>query len=160
VKITDELVDRVSRNPKVAEGTAPPRLQVALVVCMDARIDPMELFELQKGDAHVIRNAGGLVSDDVIRSVAVSQHALGTRSVMVIQHADCGMQKATEQELTAKLTEFAGMPPTWRVGAFDDLHASVRTSLRRLRESPFLIATDDIRGFVFDEQTGGLTEVS
>lgn len=160
MNITDELVERISRTPKVPEGAAAPRLRVAIVACMDARINPVELFELQSGDAHVIRNAGGLVSDDVIRSLAVSQHGLGTRAVMVIQHADCGMQKVTEQEFTAQLTDFAGMPPTWKVGAFDDVEASVRTSLRRLRESPFLIATDDIRGFVFDETTGGLTEIS
>lgn len=160
MNITDQLVDRLSRSPRVPEGQAAPRLRVALVTCMDARIDPAELFELENGDAHVIRNAGGLVSDDVIRSIAVSQHRLGTRAVMVIQHADCGMQRATEAELTAQMTEHAGMPPTWKVGAFDDVEASVRTSLRRLRESPFLVAHDEIRGFVFDESTGALREIT
>ena len=159
MKPTDELVERISRTPRVPEGAAAPRLKVAIVACMDARINPVELFELESGDAHVIRNAGGLVSDDVIRSLAVSQHRLGTRAVMIIQHADCGMQKVTEEEFTSQMTEHAGMPPTWKVGAFDDVQSSVRTSLRRLRESPFLVAHDDIRGFVFDESTGTLREV-
>lgn len=159
MNFTDELVDRISRTPRVPDGTAAPRLRVAIVACMDARINPAELFELESGDAHVIRNAGGLVSDDVIRSLAVSQHRLDTRGVMVIQHADCGMQKVTEEEFTAQMTDHAGMPPTWKVGAFADVEASVRTSLRRLRESPFLVAHDDIRGFVFEESTGALHEV-
>lgn len=159
MNITDELVDRISRTPRIPEGPAAPRLRVAIVACMDARIDPVELFELENGDAHVIRNAGGLVNDDVIRSLVVSQHRLGTRAVMVIQHADCGMQKVTEDEFTTHMTDHAGMPPMWKVGAFDDVERSVRTSLRRLRESPFLVAHDDIRGFVFDESTGALHEV-
>ena len=156
---TDDLVERVARLRPVPEGQARPRLGVAIVVCMDARIDPAALFELSGGDAHVIRNAGGLVTDDVIRSLAVSQHRLGTRSVMVIQHADCGMEKATEEELVAELTAHAGTAPSWKVGAFRGVDASVRASLERLRGCPFLLARDEIRGFVFVEDTGELREV-
>ena len=159
VNITDDLVARVERVRPVPEGQAEPRLRVAIVACMDARINPVELFELQSGDAHVIRNAGGLVTDDVIRSLAVSQHRLGTQAVMVIQHADCGMGKVTEEEFTAQMTAHAGTVPAWKVGAFSDVEASVRASVARLHECPFLNAREEIRGFVFDESNGELREV-
>jgi carbonic anhydrase len=160
VKITDELVDRVARSRPIPEGSAEPRLRVAVVACMDARINPVELFDFRSGDAHVIRNAGGLVTDDVIRSLSVSQHRLGTEAIMVIQHADCGMEKVTEAEFTAQLAAHAGMEPTWKVGAFLDVEESVRGSMKRLRDSPFLLARDEIRGFVFEELTGELREVT
>jgi carbonic anhydrase len=159
VNITDDLVARVARNRPVPKGQAEPRLRVVIVTCMDARIDPVELFELQSGDAHVLRNAGGLVTDDVIRSLAVSQHRLGTRAIMVIQHADCGMQKVTEEEFTEQMAAHAGTTPPWRIGAFDDVEASVRRSVQRLRESPFLFISDEVRGFVFDESNAELREV-
>ena len=157
--ITDDLVARIARNRPIPEGQAEPRLRVAIVACMDSRINPVDLFELRSGDAHVIRNAGGLVTDDVIRSLAVSQHRLGTEAIMVIQHADCGMSKVTEEEFTAQMAEHAGQTPTWSVGAFLDVDASVRASVARLRHCPFLRATEEIRGFVFVEATGELREV-
>ena len=159
MKITEELVDRVRRSRPIPEGGAEPRLGVAVVACMDARIDPVEIFELHSGDAHVIRNAGGIVTDDVVRSLAVSQHRLNTRAVLVIQHADCGMQKVTEEEFTEQVSAHAGSAPPWKVGAFDDVEESVRTSVARLRDCPFLFARDEIRGFVFDVATGDLIEV-
>lgn len=159
MNITDELVERINRSRPVPGGTAAPKLRVAIVACMDARINPNELFQLENGDAHLIRNAGGLVSDDVVRSLAVSQHRLGTRAIMVIQHADCGMQQVTEEEFTDQMAEFAGTTPTWKVGAFRDVDASVRSSLEVLRSCPFLFTGEDIRGFVFDEKTGELREV-
>ena len=159
MKITDELVARVHRSRPIPEGQAEPRLGVAVVACMDSRINPVEIFDLRSGDAHVIRNAGGLVTDDVLRSLCVSQHRLGTRAIMVIQHADCGMEKVTEEEFTAQVAAHAGTTPSWKVGAFDDVEASVRTSVAKLVESPFLLATDEIRGFVFDESNGELREV-
>jgi carbonic anhydrase len=160
VNTTDELLARVDPAQRVPGGQAVPGLGVAIVTCMDARIDPARLFGVGSGDAHVLRNAGGLVTDDVVRSLAVSQHKLGTRAVLVIQHADCGMEKATEEELVAELTAHAGTPPPWKVGAFSGVDASVRRSLAVLRESPFLVARDDVRGFVFVEATGELREVS
>lgn len=159
MNITDELVERINRSRPVPGGTAAPKLRVAIVACMDARINPNELFQLENGDAHIIRNAGGLVSDDVVRSLAVSQHRLGTRAIMVIQHADCGMQQVTEEEFTDQMAEFSGRTPSWRVGAFRDVEFSVRNSLEALRTCPFLFTGEDIRGFVFDEKTGELREV-
>ncbi|HVF33185.1 MAG TPA: carbonic anhydrase [Acidimicrobiales bacterium] len=159
MNITDELVARVARTRPVPEGQAQPRLGVAVVACMDSRINPVEIFGLRGGDAHVIRNAGGLVTDDVIRSLAVSQHRLGTRAVMVIQHADCGMQKVTEEEFAEQVAAHAGSAPSWAVGAFRDVEASVRRSVQRLVDCPFLLARDEIRGFVFDESNGDLREV-
>ena len=157
--ITDDLVTRIASTRPVPGGQATPRLGVAIVICMDARLDPAALFDLQAGDAHVIRNAGGLVTDDVIRSLVVSQHKLGTRAVMVIQHADCGMKKVTDEEFREQMTAHAGSVPTWPLGAFTDDDESVRGSLQRLRDSAFLVTSDEIRGFVFDESTGELREV-
>jgi carbonic anhydrase len=157
--ITDELVERVASSRPVPQGSAFPRLEVAVLTCMDARIHPTEIFGFRDGDAHIIRNGGGIVTDDVIRTLAVSQHRLGTKAIMVIQHDDCGMQKVTEQEFTAQMEAHAGVTPTWSVGAFDEVEESVRRSLARLRECSFLAARDDIRGFVFDVSNGTLREV-
>lgn len=160
MKITDELVAHVAQHRPVPKGGAAPRLKVCVITCMDARIDPVELFGFQSGDAHVIRNAGGLVTDDMIRSLSVSQHSLGTRAVMVVQQDECGMQKVTEGEFAAKIEEHAGVTPTWAVGAFEDVEESVRRSVARLRNCPYLVARDEIRGFVFDVRNGELREVS
>jgi carbonic anhydrase len=159
VTITDQLVARVAENRPVPQGGASPRLKVAVVACMDARIDPVEIFGFQSGDAHVIRNAGGIVTDDVVRSLSVSQHRLGTEAIMVIQHDDCGMQKVTEREFTAQMEQHAGVTPTWSVGAFEDVEESVRRSLARLRDCSYLAARNEIRGFVFDVRNGELREV-
>jgi carbonic anhydrase len=159
VNITDQLFDRVAKSRPVPKGGAAPALQVAIVACMDARIDPVEIFGLESGDAHVIRNAGGIVTDDVVRSLAVSQHRLGTRAIMVIQHDDCGMQKVTETEFTAQMEGHAGVTPTWSVGAFEDVEQSVRRSVARLRDCSYLAAREEVRGFVFDVRNGELREV-
>jgi carbonic anhydrase len=129
-----------------------PAHEVALLTCMDARIDPAHALGLVPGDAHVLRNAGGIVTDDVERSIAVSQRALGTRAVMVVQHTRCGMQGLDPNAL--------GLPPRTPLGAFDDLDASVRTSVARLRASELLLHHDDIRGFVYEVETGRIRELT
>lgn len=136
-----------------------PSMQIALVLCMDARVDAQAAFGLTPGEAHLIRNAGGVVTDDVIRSLAISQHALGTTEVMIVHHTDCGLARLEEDAFRARLAEFAGYRPTWAVQAFKDPHDSVRESLLRVRASPFLLHTHDVRGFIFDVQSGLLDEV-
>ena len=138
---------------------ARPALGVAVLACMDARLDPYEILGLREGDAHVIRNAGGVVTEDSIRSLAISQHQLGTREVIVLQHTDCGMQAFTDEEFARRLEQETGRCPTWRARAFADLDASVRDSIKRLEQSPFL-RKESARGFVYDVQTGRLREVN
>jgi carbonic anhydrase len=138
---------------------APPRKNLAIVSCMDARIRVHRILDLEEGDAHVIRNAGGLVTDDTIRSLAISQRRLDTRAVMVIQHTRCGMNGLDEDELREELKRDAGEEPDWPIGAFADLEQSVRDSVERLRQSPYLVHRDAIRGFVYDVTTGRLHEV-
>ena len=157
----DELL---ARNLAAAEyhpvGMGPmPTLKIALLMCMDARIDGHGAFRLNLGEVHLLRNAGGVVTDDVIRSLSISQHALGTREIMIIHHTDCGLARLEEDVFRAHLATFAGYRPTWAVQAFKDPHDSVRESLRRVRDSPFLHHTDAIRGFIFDVDTGLLEEV-
>jgi carbonic anhydrase len=136
-----------------------PGLKIAVVMCMDARIDAHAAFRLQPGEAHLMRNAGGVVTDDIVRSLAISQHALGTREIMVIHHTDCGLAKLEEDRFRNELAEFAGYRPTWAVQAFKDPHDSARESLRRIRDSPFIAHRDLVRGFVFDVESGLLEEV-
>jgi carbonic anhydrase len=138
---------------------ARPRRRVAVLSCMDARIDLFPLLGLERGDAHIIRNAGGLVTDDAIRSLSASQRLLGTQEIVVVMHHDCGLHGASEDQFAQALAA-DGVLPTWRLGAFDDLEATLRHSLARLRASPELIARDQIRGFVFDPETGALAEVT
>ena len=125
---------------------------------MDARVDPARLLGLEEGDAHVIRNAGGVASDDAIRSLAISQRRLGTTEIVVIQHTDCGMESLSEDELSRELERDAGEPPPWPLHAFEDVEQSVRDSVRRIRETPFVPGTE-VRGFVYDVRTGELSEV-
>jgi carbonic anhydrase len=127
---------------------------------MDARIDLETVLGLALGDAHVIRNAGGLVTDDVIRSLAISQRALGTVSIMLVQHSDCAMTRIADEAFTAALVADVGQDPPWTVGAFSDVDASVREGVRRLSTSPFLSNVDEIRGFVYDLTTGALRGIS
>ncbi len=136
-----------------------PTLSIAMVLCMDARVDAHAAFAITPGEAHLLRNAGGVVSDDVIRSLAISQHALGTRDIMIVHHTDCGLATLDEEEFRERLAKHAGFRPTWSVQAFKDPHESVRESLRRVWQSPFLIKTGNIRGFVFDVESGLLEEV-
>lgn len=137
-----------------------PAHNVAIVACMDSRIDIFGALGLPQGAAHVIRNAGGIVTDDVIRSLAISQRKLDTRTIILVHHADCGMQKVTDEGFAKELEAAAGTAPTFAIGAFTDVDQSVRDSIARLRASPFLAYRDDIRGFVFDVVTGALREVS
>jgi carbonic anhydrase len=126
---------------------------------MDARLAPARILGLQQGDAHVIRNAGGVVTDAEIRSLSISQHLLGTTEIMVIQHTDCGMMKITDEEFAERMEREAGERPPWRAHAFDDLEESVRESKRRIEASPF-IPSKDVRGFVYDVDSGELREVT
>jgi carbonic anhydrase len=142
-----------------APGLSPkPRRKVAVLACMDTRIDLFPMLGLRRGDAHIIRNAGGLVTDDAIRSLSVSQRKLGTQEVVVVMHDGCGLHRASEDEFAQALAD-DGVLPTWRLGAFDDVEVALRASLARLRSSPELPARDHIRGFVFNPETGVLREV-
>lgn len=158
------IQDLVDRNT-ARSGTDPgllvgrPSLRIALVACMDARIDPAQLLGLRPGEAHVIRNAGGVVTDDVIRSLAVSQRKLGTTEVMLLHHTKCGMAMFTDEDFAAELQEATGLRPTWAVETFRDTESDVRQSVERVRRSPFLANTTEVRGFVVDVDTGDLAEV-
>jgi carbonic anhydrase len=157
----DELLRRNSESDGVVRGdrsTPQPSLQVAILTCMDARIRLFEIFELLPGESHVLRNAGGIVTDDAIRSLALSQRKLGTREVLIVQHTECGMNLVTEDGFKDELEADTGLRPTWAVEAFRDVHDSVRQSVRRVQQSPFLPHTDQVRGFVYDVHSGKLTE--
>lgn len=156
-----DLVDRNSSRPNPGPGPlpSPPSLRVAVVVCMDARIDPVEVLCLRPGEAHVIRNGGGVVTDDVIRSLAVSQRKLGTTEVMLVHHTKCGMASFTDEEFCCELQEATGLRPTWAVETFRDTESNVRQSVERVLRSPFLTNTTAVRGFVVDVDTGDLIEV-
>jgi carbonic anhydrase len=150
------------RRPRPAiRRTLPPRAgpHAAVVACMDSRLRIFDLLGLAEDEAHVIRNAGGVVTDDVIRSLAVSQRLLGTTEIIVIHHTDCGLQKITDDEFTREIEEETGIRPPWAVQAFTDAARDVRESIRQIKASPFLPRTGKIRGFVFDVTTGRLNKV-
>src|SRR6476659_5604649 len=132
------------------ELPAPPASRVVVLTCMDARIDVYALLGLRKGDAHVLRNAGGVVTDDTIRSLSISQHLLGTESVVVIHHTNCGLLGLDEEGFSEHLEQHAGERPPWRAQAFSDLESEVRASIERIAGSVFLPRTDDVRGFVYE----------
>ncbi len=136
-----------------------PSRRLAIVTCMDSRLDVFAALGLGGGEAHVLRNAGGVITDDVIRSLAVSQRRLGTREVMLIHHTDCGLMKLTDDGFRAELQEDAGIAPSFAIESFDDLDADVRQSILRVRRSPFLLHRDAVRGFVYDVDTHALREV-
>lgn len=138
----------------------PPGRKVAVVACMDARLNPYGVLGLREGDAHVIRNAGGVVTDDAIRSLAISQHLLGTEEVILIHHTGCGMLTFSDEEFESKLEQEAGERPSWPVGTFGDLDEDVRESISRVKGSPFVPRKDSVRGFVYEVETGRLREVS
>nr|WP_237330170.1 carbonic anhydrase [Streptomyces sp. BA2] len=159
--VTDRLVEANKRYAKAFTDPgmdARPVLGVAVVACMDARIDLHDALGLELGDCHTIRNAGGVVTDDVMRSLTISQRALGTRSVVLIHHTSCGLESLTE-EFRHELELEVGQRPAWAVEAFRDVDQDVRQSMQRVRTSPFLLHTDDVRGFVFDVTTGLLREI-
>jgi carbonic anhydrase len=162
MSVTDDLLQH---NARYAEGFSgplplPPAKHVAVVACMDARLDVYRILGLAEGEAHVIRNAGGVVTDDQIRSLAISQRLLGTREIVLIHHTDCGMLTFTDPQFRDQVEADTGVRPTWSAEAFDDLETDVRRSARRITRSPFLPHTDQVRGFVFDVATGRLTEVA
>jgi carbonic anhydrase len=136
-----------------------PSLNLAIVTCMDSRLDVFTALGLENGQAHVLRNAGGVITDDVIRSLAISQRRLGTREIALIHHTDCGMQLITDDGFRAELQEATGMAPSFAIESFADVEADVRQSIARVRHSPFLPHRDNVRGFVYDVDTGELVEV-
>lgn len=160
---TDQLVENSRAYARAyAKGDLPmpPGLGVAVVACMDARLNVYGVLGLSEGDAHVIRNAGGVVTDDVIRSLAISQRLLGTTEVILIHHADCGMLTFRDDEFKAMIETDTGMRPAWSPEAFAHPAEDVHQSVNRIMASPFVPHRDAVRGFVFDEKTGELTEVT
>jgi carbonic anhydrase len=142
------------------ELPAPPARQLAVVACMDARIDVHAILGLGEGEAHVIRNAGGVVTDDTIRSLAISQRMLGTEEVLLMHHTRCGMQSFTDEEFAGELERETGVAPEWAPGAFVDLDEDVRESVARVKASLFIPNKGNVRGFVYDVETGQLREVT
>ncbi len=162
VDLGDELIEN---NRRWVETTFPgprpvePAHGIAVVACMDSRIDVFQVVGLPYGSAHVLRNAGGVITDDVIRSLSISQRLLGTRRIVLIHHTDCGMQKITDDEYREVLEADTGLKPHFAIESFSDPVANVRQSIERLRRSPFLLSTDEIVGFVYDVDTGLLERV-
>ncbi len=158
----DELLDNNLRYAQRHVGGQPgrPSRGLAVVACMDARMDVYTLLGLTPGEAHVIRNAGGEITEDALRSLTISQHELGTTEVMLIHHTECGMQTFTNKEFKAEMTAETGHTPHWATQAFTDVEADVRKSISRVQKCPFLRHTHCVRGFVYDVETGLLSEVS
>ena len=158
--------DALKNNAQYAEGfdkadlPLPPALNLAVVACMDARLDTHKLLGIQEGDAHVIRNAGGVVTDDVIRSLVISQRLLGTREVVLIHHTDCGMLTFRDDDVKDAIQADTGLRPSFAMEAFGDLEGDVRQSIARIKANPFVPVKDQVRGFVYDCATGRLNEVS
>jgi len=138
----------------------PPAKKVAVLACMDARLNPYGILGLQEGDAHVIRNAGGVVTDDEIRSLAISQRLLGTEEIILIHHTDCGMLTFSDDEFKRSIQDEVGIKPEWAAEAFGDLDEDVRQSVARIKASPFIPRKNSIRGFVYEVETGRLREVT
>ncbi|MFT5200928.1 MAG: carbonic anhydrase [Candidatus Aldehydirespiratoraceae bacterium] len=159
--------DELIANNAIYAGSFDPRgkkvrpvRQLAIVACMDSRMPIFPILGLDRGDAHVIRNAGGVVTDDVIRSLCLSQRSMGTREIVLLHHTDCGLQHVTEDGFNAEIEAEIGMKPTWALESFDDPYADIRQSMQRLKLSPFLLHKDHIRGFVYDVADGRLNEVA
>jgi len=162
MNVTNELL---GNNENYASDFAkgqlpmPPAKRIAVVACMDARLETGALLGLMEGDAHVIRNAGGVVTDDVIRSLTISQRLLGTREVMLIHHTDCGMLTFEDRELKQQIADETGIKPQFAMEAFEDPDVDVRQSIARIKASPYVPHKDQVRGFVYDVETGRLREV-
>src|SRR5476649_743195 len=162
MSITDDLVsnnDAYVASFDKGDLPLPPGKKVAVVACMDARLNVYGMLGLSEGDAHVIRNAGGVVTDDEIRSLAISQRLLGTEEIILIHHTDCGMLTFTDDEFKRSLQEDVGIKPEWAAEAFPDLYEDVRQSIARIKASPFVPHKDSVRGFVYDVHTAELREV-
>lgn len=160
--VTDELLANNARYAESFQGPLPlpPSKHVAVVACMDARLDVYRALGLAEGEAHVIRNAGGVVTDDEIRSLAISQRLLGTEEIVLVHHTDCGMLTFTDDDFKRSIQDDTGIKPEWAAEAFADLHEDVRQSIARIQASPFIPHRDQVRGFVFDVATGKLDEVA
>jgi carbonic anhydrase len=159
---TDELLtnaEAYAASFDAGELPLPPARKIAVLACMDARLNPYGLLGLSEGDAHVIRNAGGVVTDDEIRSLAISQRLLGTEEIVLIHHTDCGMLTFTDDDFKRSVQDEVGIKPEWAAEAFSDLDEDVRQSIARIEASPF-IPHKHVRGFVYDVHTGSLREVS
>ena len=161
MSVTDEYLLNNTRYAESFSGPLPmpPSRQVAVVACMDARLNVYAILGLADGEAHVIRNAGGVVTDDEIRSLAISQRLLGTTEIILIHHTDCGMLTFTDDAFRRSIQDETGIKPSWAAEAFGDLEEDVRQSAARIKASPFIPHTDAVRGFVFDVATGKLNEV-
>jgi carbonic anhydrase len=163
MSVTDELL---KNNAAYAESfekedlPLPPARGVAVVACMDARLDVHKILGLEEGDAHVIRNAGGVITDDEVRSLTISQRLLGTREVILIHHTDCGMLTFSDDELKAQIHEEVGLKPHFSMESFSDLEEDVRQSIARIKTSPFVPHKESVRGFVYEVETGRLREVT
>jgi carbonic anhydrase len=161
MSVTDQLVEnskRYAQSFDKGDLPLPPAKKVAVVACMDARLIPTRVLGLDEGDAHVIRNAGGVITDDEIRSLAISQNLLGTEEIVLIHHTDCGMLTFTDEQFKAQMREATGEEPTWSCETFSDLEEDLRESMRRITDSPF-IPRKNVRGFVYDVTDGSLREV-
>jgi carbonic anhydrase len=160
--VVDELIEH-NRDFAAAHGRGHldihPARRLAVVTCMDSRFDVFAALGLGQGEAHVLRNAGGVITDDVIRSLAISQRRLGTEEIMLIHHTDCGLQSITDDGFRAELQEATGMAPSFAIESYTDVDDNVRQSIARVRTSPFLLHRDRVRGFVYDVDTGLLREV-
>lgn len=159
--ITDEYLANNKNYAATFNGPLPlpPAKKVAVVACMDARLNVYGALGIQEGEAHVIRNAGGVVTDDEIRSLAISQRLLGTEEIILIHHTDCGMLTFTDDEFKAGILAETGIKPEWAAEAFNDLETDVKQSIARIKSNPFVPKKDNIRGFIFDVATGVLNEV-
>jgi carbonic anhydrase len=163
VSNTDELLrnaESYAAGFEKGDLPLPPARKVAVLACMDARVNPYALLGLQEGDAHIIRNAGGVVTDDEIRSLSISQRLLGTEEIVLIHHTDCGMLTFTDDEFKRSVQDDVGIKPEWAVEAFPDLDEDVRQSIARIQASPFIPRKDSVRGFVYEVETGRLREVT
>ena len=163
MSVTDELLrnnEAYAQSFEKGDLPLPPARGVAVVACMDARVDVHKILGLEEGDAHVIRNAGGVITDDEIRSLATSQRLLGTQEIILIHHTDCGMLTFSDDELKQQIQEDVGIKPHFPMESFSDLEQDVRQSIARIRHSPFIPQKESVRGFVYEVETGRLREVS
>ena len=162
MSVTDELLQNNAAYAETFDKgdlPLPPARGVAVVACMDARLDVHKILGLEEGDAHVIRNAGGVITDDEIRSLTISQRLLGTREIILIHHTDCGMLTFTDDDFKQSVQDDVGIKPEWAAESFSDLDTDVRQSIARIQHSPFIPHKDSVRGFIYEVETGRLREV-
>jgi carbonic anhydrase len=162
MSVTDELIansEQYAADFTKGDLPLPPARKVAILACMDARLHPTKVLGLEEGDAHIIRNAGGVVTDDEIRSLAISQRLLGTEEIILIHHTDCGMLTFTDDDFKKSIQDETGIKPEWAAEAFSDLDVDVLQSIARIKASPFIPRKDSVRGFVYEVETGRLREV-